>query len=151
MSTLWTPGGEHPVDRPGSGPADETASGSARPAAGPTAEEAEAAFEALTPEEKEQVRAMQAEMADARARLLETPAGVVIANHAMGLYELGAIHLTAERPQLTEASLAIDALAAIIDSVGDRLGEPLATLKQALSQLRAAYVQVHSATADEPG
>ena len=150
MSSLWTPGGEHPVDRPGSDRTDEAAAGSPRPAPGPTAEEAAAAFEALTPEEKEQVRAMQAEMADARARLLETPAAVVIANHAMGLYELGAIHLTAEPPQLTEASLAIDALAAIVDSVGDRLGEPLPTLKQGLSQLRAAYVQVHSATSDEP-
>ncbi len=120
------------------------------PQPGPTAEEAAAAFEALTPEEQEQVRQMQAEMADARARLLETPAAVVIANHAMGLYELGAIHLTADPPQLTEASVAIDALAAIVDSVGDRLGEPLPTLKQALSQLRAAYVQVHSAATEEP-
>ncbi len=144
MSSLWTPGGEHPVDRPGSDSTDQPPASAPRAGPGPTAEEAAAAFEALTPEEKEQVRQMQAEMADARARLLETPAGVVIANHAMGLYELGAIHVTADPPQLTEASLAIDALAAIIDSVGDRLGEPLPTLKQALSQLRAAYVQAHN-------
>jgi hypothetical protein len=85
---------------------------------------------------------MQAEMADVRAQLLAAPASVVVANHAMGIYELAAIHLTADAPKLPEASLAIDALAALIDSLSGRLGEAEATLRDALGQIRAAYVEV---------
>lgn len=134
MSSLWTPGGEHPVDRPGRGQPDE------QPA------DAAAAFEALSPDEQAQVRAMQAEMAEVRQRLLEVPAAAVVANHAMGLYELAAIHLTAERPDLKQATLAIDGLAALVDGLGDRLGEAASTLREALSQIRAAYVQVRGET-----
>lgn len=118
--TLWTPGGEH-----------EPA-----PAAPPT--------EALTDDERAQLEAMQAEMAEVRQQLLEAPAAVVVANHAMGIYELAAIHLTAEQPKLPEASVAIDALAALLDGLSGRLGESEPTLREALSQLRAAYLEVRA-------
>ncbi|HYN32519.1 MAG TPA: hypothetical protein VES40_07830, partial [Ilumatobacteraceae bacterium] len=42
--------------------------------------------------------AAQREMNEARARLSEVPAEVVITNHVMGLYELAAIHLSATPP-----------------------------------------------------
>lgn len=88
----------------------------------------------------EQVEAL----AQARARLAETPAQVVVANHVVGLYELAAIHLGANPPRLDEARLAIDALAAIVDSLGDRLGADHSTFKDALSNIRIVYVKLTS-------
>ncbi|MGK2948127.1 MAG: hypothetical protein ACSLFP_06110 [Acidimicrobiales bacterium] len=134
--SLWTPGGEHPVD-PQRGQGDQGA-------APDPAAEADAAFEALSPEEQADVRAMQAEMAQVRQQLLEAPAAVVVANHAMGIYELAAIHLTCEQPQLSEASLAIDALAALVEGLEGRLGDAEPTLREALGQLRAAYLEVRN-------
>ena len=109
----------------------------------------DAAYDALTddlsdlsPEDRAQLEAMQAEMAEVRAGLLEAPGAVVIANHAMGIYELAAIHLTASAPKLSEAVLAIDALAALVEGLDGRLGEAEPTLREALAQLRAAYLEV---------
>ena len=47
---------------------------------------------------------MQQELAD-------TPAEVVIANHAIGLFQLAALHLSRQPPDLVEGRLAIDAMA----------------------------------------
>ena len=55
--------------------------------------------------------------------IAEVPAEVVVTNHVMGLYELAAIHLSAEQPDLAAASLAIDAMAAVVEGLGDRLGD----------------------------
>jgi hypothetical protein len=78
---------------------------------------------------------------------------MVVANHAMGLYELAAIHLSEEEPDLESARLAIDAMGLLVDSLSGRLGEAEPTLKDALNQLRMAYVQLSDApgpdTADE--
>ena len=60
----------------------------------------------------------------------------------MGIYELAAIHLTAEEPKLAEAVLAIDALTALVEGLEGRLGEAEPTLREALAQLRAAYLEV---------
>jgi hypothetical protein len=87
-------------------------------------------------------------MEEVRTQLLGAPASAVVANHAMGLYELAAIHLTAEQPKLSEAVLAIDALAALVERLAGRLGEAEPTLQQALVQLRAAYLEVRSAAGD---
>lgn len=131
--SLWTPGGEHPT-----GPRGGEGQGAG--SAGPAGE----SIEDLSPEDQAKVRAMQQEMAEVRQQLLEAPATVVIANHAMGIYELAAIHLTAETPKLADAVLAIDALAALVDGLEGRLGEPEPTLREALAQLRAAYLEVKS-------
>ncbi len=84
-------------------------------------------------------------MADLRDQLAGTPAEVVVANHAYGLFELAALHLSLETPQLTEARLAIDALGYLVEGLGDRLGEPASELATALAQLRMAFVQVQAA------
>lgn len=157
--SLWTPGGEHPVDRnrpsdPGDdqGATQQAAAGSGGPdlLAGLSAEQ-RAEFDRLSPEEQEQAKALIAQMAESRQRMLETPAAVVVANHAMGLYELAAIHLGAESPQLSEAKLAVDALASLLDSVEAELGEDGRTLRDALAQIQLAYVQVRAAIeGDEP-
>ena len=73
---------------------------------------------------------------------------MVIANHAMGIYELAAIHLTAPSPKLGEVVLAIDALSALVDGLEGRLGEPEPTLREALTQLKAAYLDVRNRAGD---
>lgn len=83
-------------------------------------------------------------IADARRRLAEVPASVVVTNHAMGLFELAAIHLSAEPVRLAEAALAIDALGFLVDGLGDRLGEHHETLVAALGNIRLVFVQKSS-------
>jgi uncharacterized protein with GYD domain len=86
-------------------------------------------------------------LADARERLGEAPAEVVVVNHIMGLYELAAIHLSAEPPHLVEAALAIDAVACLVEGLGPRLGDEHATLNDALGNIRLAFVQIKGAIA----
>ena len=81
-------------------------------------------------------------LAEARERLAETPANVVVANHVVGLYELAAIHLGANPPRFEDARLAIDALAAIVDALGSRLGQDHETFKDALANIRLVYVKL---------
>ncbi len=85
---------------------------------------------------------MQAEIDEARARLVEVPAEVIVLNHAMGLYELAAIHLSAAPPHLAQAALAIDAFGCLVEGLGERLGPDAATLRDALAQIRLAFVQI---------
>ena len=82
---------------------------------------------------------------EARRRLAEVPAEVVVTNHVMGLYELAAIHLSATPPNLPAASLAIDAVGSLVDGLGDRLGPDAPTLRDALANIRMAFVSVKSA------
>jgi uncharacterized protein with GYD domain len=134
--SLWTPGGEHPVDRErAESPREDV------PDEDPLAD--------LTPEERERAMAMAAEMDDVRRQLASVPAAVVVANHAMGLYELAAIHLSTDPPSFADAQLAIDAMGAVIERLVGRLGEAEPTLIDALGQLRLAYVQLHNATEPE--
>jgi len=83
-------------------------------------------------------RAMRA----ARERLSEVPAEVVITNHVMGLYELAAIHLSASPPDLHQSVLAIDAVACLVDGLGERLGDDYPTMQDALNNIRLAFVQI---------
>ena len=127
--SLWTPGGDHPIPPRDAAPP---------PAGDPLT------HDDLAPADQAQLHAMQAEMEEVRQGLLAAPASVVIANHAMGIYELAAIHLMSEQPRLVEASLAVDALAALVEGLEGRLGEAEPTLREALGQLRAAYLEVRS-------
>ena len=83
-------------------------------------------------------------LAEARRGVLDTPADVVIVNHAFGLYELAALHLTAENPHLPSAALAIDALGCLVEGLAERLGEHHGELAEALATIRMAFVQVKS-------
>jgi hypothetical protein len=87
----------------------------------------------------------------ARRRLADVPAEVVVTNHVMGLYELAAIHLSAATPNLPSAALAIDAVACLVDGLGDRLGPDASTMRDALANIRLAFVQIKTTTtAPEP-
>jgi len=81
-------------------------------------------------------------MDEARSRLAEVPAEVVITNHVMGLYELAAIHLSANPPDLAQSALAIDAVACLVDGLGERLGEDAPTMVDALNNIRLAFVEI---------
>ena len=137
--SLWTPDGEHRVERdaPGAGPAEQDTSAEFVSGEDPLA--------GLSPEEREQALAMAQEMDEVRRQLASVPAAVVVANHAMGLYELAAIHLSAQPPAFGEAQVAIDGMTAIVEGLQGRLGENEPTLRDALSQLRMAYVQLKGA------
>lgn len=84
----------------------------------------------------------EAAVADVRARLAEVPAEVVVTNHAMGLYELAAIHLTSTPPDFHAASLAIDALGCLVEGLGERLGDEHVTMRDALANIRMAFVSL---------
>lgn len=133
--SLWTPDGEHevPREKPTAAPADDESIGGIPGAP---------SLDDLSPDERAQAEAMAAELAEARARLAETPSAVVVANHAMGLYELAAIHLSNDPPNLRESKVAIDAMAAIVDALPGRLGEHEETLRAARSQIQMAFVDM---------
>ena len=145
MSTLWTPGGEVPVGDRGAAPSGAPEEAAATPAA---AASDDFDLDSLSPEEREQAERYIRELAETRERLKAAPASVVIANHAMGLYELAALHLSNQPPNFTEASVAIDALGALLDGMQGRLGEAEATLREARSQIQMAFVQLKNGPAD---
>jgi hypothetical protein len=136
MSSLWTPSGERPVGR-GSGESPEPQYSPADSDDLPNSPYTEGDG-ALSEEE------LALEMAEVQRQLLEVPAAVVIANHGIGIFQLAALHLNQENPRLDEAQLAIDALAAIVEGLGPRLSEHEEPLRDALAQIRLAYVQIKS-------
>lgn len=125
MSSLWTPGGEVPIERdrpasePQSAPSPEA---DARAPAGP----GEADQEAL-----EQLR----------RQLVEAPAADVIAQHVMAFYELAAMHLSEPEPRLDDARLAIDAIESVLHGLSGRLGQAEEAIGSALPQLKMAFVE----------
>ena len=129
MSSLWTPSGEHE-------PAQETESD--LPVT--QGEEREP-----TPEEVEALR-------EVHARLIATPVEDVVANHALGIWQLALVHLGVITPpdadgnpapaNLLAAGLAIDAMAALVDGLGERLGVHEPVLRDALTQAQMLFVEV---------
>ena len=103
--------------------------------------------DAAVPADDTRVDAALDALSEARQRLAEVPAAVVVANHAMGLYELAAIHLSASPPRLVDAALAIDAVGCLVDGLGARLGPEAVTLQEALSNIRLAFVQIKATVA----
>ncbi len=128
--SLWTPDGEIPIDR--SGP---PRGGAADMVGGPSLDD-------LSPEERAQAEAFVREMAAVQEEIARTPIAQLVANHIGGFYELAAIKLSQVPPQLAEGKVAIDAMAAVLDAVGSRLGPDGATLRDALTQLQMAFVQL---------
>ncbi len=125
MSRLWTPGGE---EEPDPQPSPEGAAAAAE--AGAQGPDEEAA--------REQLRQL-------REQLANTPVADIVANHVIGLWELAVLHLSPEEgtsPDLEEAQLAIDAVGAVVEGLDDRLGRHQEPLREALAQLRLAFVQI---------
>jgi hypothetical protein len=95
-----------------------------------------------TPEEARQAKE---ELDAMRQQLVQAPVELVVANHAMGLWELAALHLSHKPPQLPQAQLAIDALSALLDGLQGRLGGDEQSLRDGLAEIRMAFVQIHNA------
>jgi len=143
MASIWTPGGERPVRTtpPAQSPADPDPR---RDAAYEAPSGADPGFsEAGSPADEAEMRAVLEQLAQA-------PATTVIENHCFGLFELAAVHLGQQPPNLGEASLAIDALGAIVDALKGRLGEHEPQLHDAVASLRLAFVQIKTASAGAP-
>jgi len=135
VSSLWTPEGEHRVaPQPPAGPGDGEAG---------TRAAATASTEAGSGTEEE---ALAAHLQELRGQLLATPVEVVVANHAYGLFELAAIHLSERPPGLDQARLAIDALGAVVEGLSGKLGEAEPSLVDALAQIRLAFVQIQASS-----
>lgn len=130
MSSLWTPDGERPVGRP----SDEAGEHS-RPDAGGTG----------GPPGPEDEEAVAEQVAAMRDQLVNSPVEVVVANHCYGLFELAAVYLSQQPPLLSQARLAIDALSCLVSGLEGRLGASEDQLKDGVSQLRLAYVQIDGA------
>ena len=126
MASLWTPDGERPAPTP------------------PSAAEAARVADQLGDDERAQAEELAREMAEVREQLAQTPASVVVANHVMGFYELAAIHLSQQPASFTEATVAIDAMTAVLDKLRGRLGENEQVLRDALAQLQLAFVQLQA-------
>jgi hypothetical protein len=143
MSTLWTPDGERPIPRP----APASSLGGVQAAR-------QAAAEATEPSSGEDIGLSQggpsqedlAAMAELQRQLAEAPPELVVSNHAFGLFELAAVHLSQQPPQLPQARLAIDALSALVEGLAGRLGEAEPQLREGLAQLQLAFVQIHAAS-----
>ncbi|HEX4126588.1 MAG TPA: hypothetical protein VHX67_03315 [Acidimicrobiales bacterium] len=136
MSSLWTPSGEHFPKKEG----DDDASP-------PPGQQGDTDVTRMSPQAPltEEQAAAQAEVDSMRAQLAHTPAEVVVANHCYGLFELAAIYLSQNPPQLFQARLAIDGLGALLDGLRGRLGEAEPALHESLSQLRLAFVSLEGA------
>jgi len=133
VSSLWTPSGEH---EPSGGPPPGPDGGPPSPPDG---------GRDPSPEEIEALR-------EVHARLVATPVEDVIANHALGLWQVALVHLgvitppdetgTPPAPDLASAGLAIDAMAALVDGLGPRLGVHEQVLHDALTQAQMLFVEV---------
>ena len=84
-------------------------------------------------------------MAAVQAEIANTPAAAIVANHCMGLFQLAAVHLSQQPPNLPEASVAIDAFSAVLTALKGRLGPDERTLHDALQSLQVAFVQLKPA------
>ena len=146
--SLWTPDGERPVARtPQPDHAASPATGS--PELREALSEAGIDFDSLSPDQQAEAAQMLAEMARVRQEMLSVPAADIVANHLMGIYELAAIHLGENPPNFAEATVAIEALRAVLDRMGSAFGENEAVLTQALTQLQMTFVKLKEQVADE--
>ncbi len=126
MSTIWTPSGERPVPRDTPAPPPQPA-----PSEATTGD----------PADQQALDEMAAQMEVMQQQLLRTPAVVVVANHAIALYELAVLHLSQDPANAADARVAIDAMAGVVEALGARLGENERPLKDALAQLQLAYIE----------
>jgi hypothetical protein len=96
-----------------------------------------------------------AALRELHARLVATPVADVVANHALGIWQLALVHLgvitppdaagNLPKPDLASAGFAIDALAALVDGLNTRLGEHEPVLREALAQAQMLFVEVADA------
>ena len=107
-------------------------------------------FSSETEIDPETAAAMEQQLREAQEQLLSVPAGEIVANHVIGLFELAALHLRVDPPNLDEARLPIDAMGVMVEQLGDQLPDHQ-TLAAALHPIRLAYVEVQNQASSDPG
>jgi hypothetical protein len=141
--SLWTPSGEHPVgDERGTQPRG-AALGS--PGAGSSGPDGSGPGAGSSGPDGSGPGAGQEDLEALRRQLADTPVDVIVANHCYGLFELAAVYLSESPPRLEQARTAIDALGFLVDGLGERLGDAHPALRDALAQIRLAFVQISAA------
>ena len=130
VSSLWTPGGEHPVDP--------------EPEAHPGADLSDDLADDLDDDLPDDLpdAEMRAEIDEVRRQLAQVPPEVVVANHVMGLYELATIHLSQDPPNAAGAALAIDGMGRSSKASRADWARPNQPFADALPQMRLVFVQV---------
>lgn len=163
MGSLWTPDGEHevppeqpqgagaaagaPTAAPGdpgsnpTGPAEAVPEDVLKAAAAASGID----LDSLDDSERAQLAAELGEMMRVRREVAATPASEMLANHMMRLFDLTTIYLESDPPAFGEAATVIEAFRAVLDTLGDRLGETEQPLTEALGQLQMLFVQVKEA------
>ncbi len=143
--SIWTPSGEHQIS---SQKSDGEKLGNESPENENPENESPGAERTKLPEEltAEEQETLAREFEETRGRIASTPVEQIVATHIIGLYELAVIHLRNEPPNLDQATVAVDALAAVVQAVGDDLGEYEEAARNALAEIQMAYVNV-----SEPG
>ena len=126
------------VDHPSGGVASKSAGDQAVRPSGPPGAQGEGVW---TPEQEEEARRMSEEMS-------QIPSLEWVINVAVTLANAAGTKLNAGR--WDDAGLAIDALAAIIEKVGSRMGEAETPLRQTLAQLQMAYAQMAAGAGGPP-
>jgi hypothetical protein len=135
VSGLWTPSGEH------------------RPESSEPAQPGQPGQPAGPPGGPETDPELAEELERVREQLAATPVADIVANHAVGLWQLAIVHLAPEQgaaPRLDQASLAIDAMATLVEGLAGRLGDNEPVLRDALAQRRLANVEATAAGEAEP-
>ncbi len=158
VSTLWTPSGEYPLQgntRPQSreehrenAPSTDASSPQA------TSPKAKRRSDGQHGQDEHNIRDRDMALDELQREIAAAPVEVVVANHCYGFFELAAIHLSKQPPDAEAARLAIDAMGAVLDGLGQRLGEHFAALEEGLAQIRLAYVTIvgkQKETASENG
>jgi hypothetical protein len=90
----------------------------------------------------------EAEAQRAIEEILRVPSADWVADSAIRLAQIAGVKLDQGDP--ADAQLAIDALAALVQSAGSRLGRAEAPLKQSLAQLQLAFAQGMAAHPQPP-
>jgi len=148
LMTIWTPSGEHEIPRNSSDSPDQSKqvkSGgqAAEPVgSGPDGE--------IDPEVQQQYEEQLAEISQ---RILETPIETMLAQHFVGLFEIAAIHLSADSPNLHNARLVINAMDGMMSATEGELGNAEEPMQSMLHQIRMAFVSVSKgsqAVKDDP-
>jgi len=147
MGSLWTPDGERPVDTSAPQPADAADAGVPQEdeALAMAAQAIGLDLSTMSDEDRQQLREELAEMTRVRAQVAATPVGEVLTSHLMRFFDLVLIYLDASPPKFNDAAVVIEAFRAVLDTVGDQLGEHQAMLRDTLGQAQMVFVQVKDA------
>jgi hypothetical protein len=84
--------------------------------------------------------------ADEIGYLRSTPVDTILGNHFFVLIQVAALRLAETPPNLADAELVIDTIAAMVGAGGDRLGEHVDLYRTALAEMQQAYVRATTPT-----